>query len=44
MPIIKVPVVHNLGIISQTHKEDLQKRLFKKAQEITITTNSKATR
>nr|XP_046225561.1 transmembrane protein 232 isoform X4 [Oncorhynchus gorbuscha] len=44
MPIIKVPVVHNLGIISQTHKEDLQKRLFKKAQELTITTNSKATR
>ncbi|XP_038826096.1 transmembrane protein 232 [Salvelinus namaycush] len=44
MPIIKVPVVHNLGIISQTHKEDLQKILFKKAQEITITTNSKATR
>ncbi|XP_029564565.1 transmembrane protein 232 isoform X4 [Salmo trutta] len=44
MPIIKVPVVHNLGIISQTHKEDLEKRLFKKAQEITITTNSKATR
>ncbi|XP_041754843.1 transmembrane protein 232 isoform X1 [Coregonus clupeaformis] len=44
MPVIKVPVVHNLGIISQTHTEDLQKILFKKAQEITITTNSKATR
>ncbi|KAJ7986991.1 hypothetical protein DPEC_G00334120 [Dallia pectoralis] len=43
MPIIKLPVVHHLGIISQKHKEDLQKSL-KKSQGITLTTYSKVIR
>nr|XP_015193411.1 PREDICTED: transmembrane protein 232 isoform X1 [Lepisosteus oculatus]XP_015193418.1 PREDICTED: transmembrane protein 232 isoform X1 [Lepisosteus oculatus]XP_015193424.1 PREDICTED: transmembrane protein 232 isoform X1 [Lepisosteus oculatus] len=41
MPIIKIPVVHNFGIISQTHQEDLQRRLLKKAQELEASQNAK---
>ncbi|XP_034152965.1 transmembrane protein 232 isoform X2 [Esox lucius] len=44
MPIMKVQVVHHLGIISQTQKEDLQKILKKTQAGVTITTDSKVTR
>ncbi|KAM6984666.1 transmembrane protein 232 [Aplochiton taeniatus] len=44
MPIINVPVVHNFGIISQAHKEHLQKRLLKKAEEIRATKQVSANR
>ncbi|XP_036384068.1 transmembrane protein 232 [Megalops cyprinoides] len=33
MPIFKIPVVHNLAIISNVHRTDLKKRLFKKEEE-----------
>ena len=31
MPITRVPVVHKFGIISQTQRVDLEKRIAKKA-------------
>lgn len=31
MPITRVPVVHKFGIISQTQRVDLEKRIVKKA-------------
>ncbi|MGH0172660.1 UNVERIFIED_CONTAM: hypothetical protein FKN15_063627 [Acipenser sinensis] len=34
MPIVKIPVVHRFGIGSQGQQLELQKRIFKKAQEI----------
>ncbi|XP_066567685.1 transmembrane protein 232 isoform X2 [Amia ocellicauda] len=34
MPIIKIPVVHNFGIISHSHQRELHRRFVTKAREI----------
>ena len=34
MPLHVVPIEHKFGIISQTHKKQLQERLYKKRKEL----------
>ncbi len=44
MPILKIPIKHYLGIVSQSQQEDLKKRFRKRAEETDTPRNANGVR